>query len=101
MQGDDEERRARAARLIKQGVIAWLIFHAGISALLLHAIYKPDPAGVKGGIYFMIAMTPIAIAGIYFEARATWLGKDDPEFGTAVATLSIAAAIGALAWYLG
>lgn len=98
---DDEQRRWRVARLIRQGVIAWLLCHIGLSALLLYALYKPDPAGVKGGIYFMIALTPISIAGIYFEARATWLGKEDPEIGTAIAALSVAAAVGALAWYLG
>jgi hypothetical protein len=101
MQGDDEERRARAAHPIRQGVIAWLLGHAFLSAMLLGAIYKPDPAAVKMLAYVMIALTPIAVAWLYLEARATWLGKDDPEMAPAIATLSIAAAVAALAWYLG
>ena len=69
--------------------------------MLLYAIYKPDPAGAKVWAYIVIALTPICLSGIYLEARATWLGKDDTEIATAIATLSIAVAVGALAWYLG
>lgn len=101
MSGDEEQRRWRAARVIRQGVIAWLLFHVFSSAMLLYAIYKPDPGGAKMWAYLMVALTPIAIAWLYLEARAEWQGKEDPEMGPAIATLSIAAVVGALAWYLG
>lgn len=96
-----EERQRRVARLIRQGLVAWLVFHAFASACLLGAIYKPDAAGVKVWAYIMIGLTPIVIACLYLEARATWQGKADPELGPAIATVSIAAVVGALAWYLG
>lgn len=101
MSGDDEQRRWRAARVIRQGVIAWLIGHAFLSALLLGAYYKPDHLGLKLGIYFMIALTPIAIAWLYLEARAEWQGREDAELGASIAALAIAALVGGLAWYLG
>lgn len=101
MTGDEEQRRWRATRVIRQGVIAWLLLHVFLSALLLYAIYKPDPTGVKGGVYFMIALTPIAIAGIYLQARAEWQGKEDTEIGASIAALAIAGVLGGLAWYLG
>lgn len=99
MTGDDQERRWRVVAVVRQGVIAWMLGHLFVSALLLYAIYKPDPAGVKAWAYFLIALTPICLLGIYLEARAAWNGKD--ETSAAVATLVIAGAVGALVWYLG
>lgn len=87
--------------MLKQGVIAWLLFHVFNSAMLLYAIHKPDPGGAKMWAYLMIALTPIAIAGLYLEARAEWHGKEDTEIGASVAALAIVAVLGALAWYLG
>lgn len=100
MQGD-KDRQQSVARAVRQGILSWALMHVFASAMLLYAIYKPDPAGVKGWAYALIAISPICVAWLYLETRAIWHGKDDTEIGASIAALSIAAALGALAWYLG
>lgn len=103
MSGDyeQEQRRWRVLSTLRQGLIAWAVMHLFASAMVLYAIYKPDPAGAKIWTYLLIGLGPVAVAGVLLQARAEWLGKDDTEMGANVALLLIAAILGLLWWWLG
>lgn len=97
----DEDRRGRVTGLLRQSVIAWALAHVFASAMLLYSIYKPDSGGVEAWAYVLIGLGPIAVAMTYFEARAIWAGKDDPETWAHVSALAMLAVLGFLAWHLG
>ncbi|MBX9842589.1 MAG: hypothetical protein K2Z80_12350 [Xanthobacteraceae bacterium] len=103
MTGDyeQEQRRWRVLSVLRQGLIGWAVMHVLLSALTIYSLYKPDDFGVRIGVYSLVGLGPVTVAGVLLEARAVWLGKADTEFAASVVALSIAGGLGLLWWFLG